>query len=71
MSDDKKPTAEEQAIEEVYGLIDKFLPFSVVTMLKRFGLKVDSWWMAEKIMGISQRYVERKIKEMQNERVER
>jgi len=61
---DEKYTAEDEAVAEVYELVGKVLPSSVITMFKRFtGVTFDVWKMSEKIMGISQRYVERKIDE--------
>ena len=61
---DEKLTAEDKAISEVFELVNKVLPSSVVTMFKRFtGATFDTWRISEKIMGISQRYVERKIEE--------
>ena len=64
MSDDKKITAEEDATDTIYEMIDKVLPRSILLTFKRFtGINIDSWGIAEKIMKVSQKYVERKIEE--------
>jgi hypothetical protein len=68
MSDKKEDTAEDVAIEEVWKMIDKVLPRSILSTFRKFtGIKLDSWDMAERIMGVSQKYVERKIKESKEE----